>query len=252
MAYIKAVRRVWAQAQAIISEGIAPILASWPTEKEDGRTDEEFSLRSIRRRMLEIERLLGRLLDRRSLRLLIGRTGERVNQWTKREVSRVLEIDLVKSDPQVSRYLKVWREHNVGLIETGIMGHESAKRLRPSLLADISNTIEVAHRKGTRVEVLARRIAERFGVSNSRAELIARDQVLKLNGQITSQRQQSAGVTHYRWSTSQDERVRDTHRELDTLIFPWASPPEVAPGRHEHPGGDFQCRCVAIPVMPGD
>lgn len=96
---------------------------------------------------------------------------------------------------------------------------------------------------GVRVEVLKARLLERADVSESRAELIARDQTLKLNGQITATRQQRAGVEEYVWSTSQDDRVRETHAELEGQRFSWLAPPE--PG---HPGQDFQCRCVAIPV----
>jgi SPP1 gp7 family putative phage head morphogenesis protein len=97
---------------------------------------------------------------------------------------------------------------------------------------------------GLRVEVLQARLLERGDVSESRAELIARDQTLKLNGQITQLRQTGAGVSEYIWSTSRDERVRDSHRVLEGQRFSWSSPPEVG-----HPGEDYQCRCVALPVI---
>ncbi len=45
-------------------------------------------------------------------------------------------------------------------------------------------------------------------ISNSRAKLLARDQVGKLNGRLTQRRQQDIGVEMYIWSTSRDERMR--------------------------------------------
>lgn len=97
---------------------------------------------------------------------------------------------------------------------------------------------------GKRVEDIAKDIQERSGVSESKAELIARDQTLKLNGAINKTRQENAGVTKYIWNTSHDERVRESHRELDGQTFSWSDPPE--PG---HPGEDIQCRCIAIPIF---
>jgi SPP1 gp7 family putative phage head morphogenesis protein len=96
-----------------------------------------------------------------------------------------------------------------------------------------------------RVEELQGRLLERGNVSVSRAELIARDQTLKTNAAITQTRQVQAGVEEYEWSTSLDERVRDEHRALEGQRFAWNNPPSVG-----HPGEDFQCRCVAIPVIP--
>lgn len=97
---------------------------------------------------------------------------------------------------------------------------------------------------GVRVEELQKMLQERGDVSESRAELIARDQTLKTLGGINEARQKDAGVDSYTWSTSLDERVRPDHEELEGQVFSWGSPPE--PG---HPGEDFQCRCVAIPVI---
>jgi SPP1 gp7 family putative phage head morphogenesis protein len=98
---------------------------------------------------------------------------------------------------------------------------------------------------GLRVEKLKSLLLERGDVSESRAELIARDQTLKLNGEITATRQMRAGVERYVWSTSQDERVRESHAELEGQTFSWTEPPEVG-----HPGQQFQCRCVPIAIIP--
>jgi len=88
-------------------------------------------------------------------------------------------------------------------------------------------------------------MSERTSVQESRAKLIARDQVSKLNGQLTMERQTDLGVESYVWRTVGDERVRDEHDDNDGETFSWDSPPATG-----HPGEDYQCRCWAEPILP--
>lgn len=110
--------------------------------------------------------------------------------------------------------------------------------------ADIEAAVTDAVRTGRSTDELRREIQNRYGVSKSRAELIARDQISKFNGQVTEYRQRSVGITRYMWSTSGDERVRLAHKELDGKIFEWSKPPAEG-----HPGEPIQCRCIAVPVF---
>lgn len=105
---------------------------------------------------------------------------------------------------------------------------------------------------GTRVETIREQIEERFQVSESRAELIARDQVGKINADLNQERQEQIGVTSYTWESSNDERVRERHRELDGTRHTWDNPPVTNDqGDRNHPGGDFQCRCNSIADIDG-
>lgn len=93
--------------------------------------------------------------------------------------------------------------------------------------------------------------AEETGIVGWHLDLIAQDQVAKLNGRITQDMHAAAGVTHYRWLSSKDGRVRKSHREADGNVYSWA---EGAPGvgfydENGHPGQCGRCRCVAIPVV---
>jgi SPP1 gp7 family putative phage head morphogenesis protein len=101
--------------------------------------------------------------------------------------------------------------------------------------------------KGERYEIVAERIQHVADVTESRAKLIARDQVSKMNGSFNEARQTSIGIDKYVWSTSHDERVRDSHSENDGKVFSWSDPPETG-----HPGEDIQCRCVALPYFDLD
>lgn len=109
-------------------------------------------------------------------------------------------------------------------------------QLRPLVLDGIQH--------GIRFEVLQKEILAKNNVTESRAKLIARDQIAKLNSSITEARQTQLGITKYEWQTSGDERVRTSHEANDGKVFSWDNPPATG-----HPGQDFQCRCVAIPVF---
>lgn len=105
--------------------------------------------------------------------------------------------------------------------------------------------------EGRSVKDIAKLLQEQLGYSKSRAELTARDQTLKLYGQIQQERQEKAGITRYVWTTSQDERVRPDHADLDGTVQAWDDPPIVdqRTGRKAHPGGDYSCRCTAVPLL---
>lgn len=157
-----------------------------------------------------------------------------VNSANKRGL-RVVGVQAL-SDHRVAPEIAKRRAENVDLVVKA--GRAYAESVR-EIFDDPEND-------GLRVEELAAKLRERGDVSASRAELIARDQTLKLNGALTQIRQENAGISSYVWSTSLDERVREEHASLEGQTFAWSSPPE--PG---HPGEDYQCRCVAIPVIEG-
>lgn len=162
------------------------------------------------------------------------RVAKRVSDHQRAYHRKLIGISLTE-DIRVGPAMIAFRERNIRLITS--LGEDTVDQVR-GILADAEST-------GLRVEDLAEQIRERFDVARSRAELIARDQTLKLHGQVTKIRQENAGIVSYTWSTSRDGRVRESHEALEGEEFSWNSPPE--PG---HPGDDYQCRCVAIPVLP--
>lgn len=95
---------------------------------------------------------------------------------------------------------------------------------------------------GQRAESMIEAIKALGAKNESRAALIARDQVGKITSRLTQVRQQKMGITHYYWSCSLDERVRPVHYARHNKLFAWAEPPAGG-----HPGIDYRCRCVAIP-----
>lgn len=164
-----------------------------------------------------------------------------VDRQAAEDLGRVIPISTSSVLPHARKLEQQWIENNTELI-----------RLEERARAEVRKVVEGPLREGVRVEEVRKKIEERLGVVRSRAELIARDQTLKLYGQIQQARQTAAGIEEYTWSTADDERVRPRHEELDGTTQRWDDPPVVdeKTGRKEHPGGDFQCRCAAIPILP--
>ena len=193
---------------------------------------------------------VGEMTRAERLSPILDTAGKAVNRHVVRDLGSVLRINLRESIPGIQPLIDGWRGANVGLIESGVLGPMDGVSLRP-LLDDVGDMVEHAHAQGLRVEELAGELQRRFEISDRRAELIARDQTLKLNGQINQNRQRAAGITQYAWRAVGDERTRPMHADLDGTIHSWDAPPVVSEdGRMEHPGGDYQCRCGADPVTP--
>lgn len=171
---------------------------------------------------------------------IVDALGRRVNARNLADTARVLRMSPDALPPTLRSVLDAFRRENVRLIGSVL----------DDQIAEVSEIVREAVQTGRRVEELAADIEARFGVSTSRARLIARDQVLKANSAMTQTRMVAAGVMRYRWSTSRDERVRPMHRELEGQIFSWSDPPVTTPkGERNHPGGDIQCRCTAVAIL---
>lgn len=108
----------------------------------------------------------------------------------------------------------------------------------------VEQAVMASLQAGTLNDTLADELKKIRGVTDSRAKLIARDQLGKINSRLSQIRQQSLGITHYYWSTSHDERVRARHRRWDGDLIAWDDPPIDG-----HPGQAIQCRCTAIPDL---
>jgi SPP1 gp7 family putative phage head morphogenesis protein len=163
--------------------------------------------------------------------------AKRADRHAKREMARI-GIKLTDADPQVAKLVPAWRKTNVARI-TGMLEDQLDK---------IERILEEGD--GHYAETLAEEIQRQCeGVSASRAEFIARDQILTLNSQITTARMKDAGIEEFYWTTSGDERVRDSHRELDGQLFRYDDPP-IVDGERALPGEPPLCRCTAFPRIP--
>ncbi len=174
-----------------------------------------------------------------------GATGAQAT--AEQAAMRLSRVSLFESDAQEA-VIDQWVSENVDLITK--MDTYTLNRMNKVLTEQI--------KAGSSIETIAKRIDQSFGVGESRARLIARDQAEKLNAQVTQDAFSAAGLTEYKWLTARDERVRDgvpsgagNHKILDGTIQSWTNPPDTggSEGRN-HPGVAINCRCIAIAVLP--
>lgn len=177
-----------------------------------------------------------------------------VKEW-KRIIRQTLGVDIAEEYYSKEMYeyiIKLWISDNVSRI----------KSIPNQALDDMRQIMLDGFIKGRSVRDIQRSIQEQYDVTKNKAAMLARDQISTLNAQFSQMQQKDAGCKEYRWSDSRDSRVRDCHRELNGKIFSWDDPPEmwyytksrgkVMTGRRCHPGEDFCCRCVAIPIFKKD
>lgn len=167
-----------------------------------------------------------------------------VNQGWSKAVERTLGIKILSGYYDEIFYkelLEQWFQENLSMISS--IPQELVQQIRDVLWEEISN--------GASVEKIAKHIQHSCKVSESRAKFIARDQVGKLQSRLTWQQQKDAGVREYIWSSVHDSKVRQQHRKLNGKKYSWDDPPVSDPktGRRCHPGEDYGCRCVALPVF---
>ena len=147
-------------------------------------------------------------------------------------------IDLsayLRNSPNIAEKVNALTAGNIQLI----------KSIRSQYLDKVQNAVMQAMVQGSLNKDLAAQIKDLGKTTEKRAMFIARDQSSKLNAALTQARHEDVGIKKYMWSTSLDERVRDSHADKEGLVFEYANPPADT----GHPGHDFNCRCVQIPVL---
>lgn len=129
-------------------------------------------------------------------------------------------------------------------------------RLIKDLPKEVYNELKKGYLQGKafRGTELERLLYERLG---NRAELVVRTESAKVNSALTEVRARTIGVQAYIWSSSEDARVRSTHKLMNrTLVF-WNDAPmffnRTKKGKISsmtgHAGTFPNCRCVALPVF---
>ncbi len=228
------------------------------------RNDDEFELiyalfNRIRMGILERETAYA-YAARMAAQAAAAATNEQNKNYSNEVMERVLRVDPFRSEPWLLPESRNWVQENVGLIKS--VGH--------SYLGDVEKLIYSMVREGVSIKDVRKELASRFGVSRSRARLIARDQVNKYNGRLTQARQMQIGVSEYTWKTVEDVRVRGapggkypnarpSHWIMEGVKCRWDDPTVYHNGKKwvkrtqampkEHPGQPIQDRCFALAVL---
>jgi SPP1 gp7 family putative phage head morphogenesis protein len=174
---------------------------------------------------VDVQRLAAQFADR---------TQRQQRDQFQRQVKAGLGVDIMSADRTLPALVSHFVAENVTLI----------RAVPEEIMAGVGKLVTQAFSSGTRHEDLASQIQQRFNVGESRARLIARDQIGKLNGQVNAARQKAIGITSFVWRTVGDERVRPEHEDRDGETYSYDDPPDG-----ELPGEPIQCRCSAEPVF---
>lgn len=183
------------------------------------------------------------------------------------ELGYEAEQDLVRSFGVQSFGLALSRPREETVQRSTTQSLGKIKNLYQSTLADIRAEVSLGLQNGERWESVAKRVKTSlkgglipgkkppFRKAWTRAKLIARNEIGTALGNINKDQQTSVGVRQYRWETADDERVRDSHRVLDGKVFSWEGEGQAYDyafngGNYVIPGEAYNCRCVAIPIIP--
>lgn len=194
----------------------------------DARTDGPAS--DIDALIEQLRAELAPVFSKVQLRRLAEIAGGRTNEWSLAETSRQLAemgAGTAIRTAAVADQIDLFVSTNVKLIQS----------IESTALGRVENLLLQGVRSGSRHEDIASSLIADLGVSSSRARVIARDQVSKLNAELSRVRQAQAGITHFEWMTTRDGRERETHAENDGKIFAYDDPP-VETGL---PGEDVNC-----------
>lgn len=170
---------------------------------------------------------------------MLLRYGRRINDKNResfrRQFKALLGLDIIAFTPNGDEILKGYVVDNVNLIKT----------IQAEKFAKVRAIVTRGWRQGIRWDEIADQVEHDFSLDRFKAVRIARDQVGKLNGEFSRDRQKAAGVEKFTWRTSQDGRVRSAHAALEGKVFEWAKGHQT----EGIPGQPIQCRCHAEPVL---
>lgn len=240
--YLRALRAMLRTLAATVRSDVLPTAEAEIARQRSAMTQDalgEFVFEGLKQLAVRLgviaEGMVGRILRLESER--------HTKKWLA-SVRSTIGIDLaaVVSQEDLAEYLTTAAARNASLIKS--LGDDAIKRVEQATYQAIL--------QGQTAAQLRKRMTEEFGVLDSRAKLIARDQVSKLTSDLNRRRHEQAGVTSYVWMSSRDERVRERHRALDGKEYKYGEPTGAEQGLP--PGQPIQCRCVArgIVVIDGE
>lgn len=148
-----------------------------------------------------------------------------------------LGLQAIEPKSAIADMRDVWVRENAALIRS------QPKEVGQRIGQKVREMVE----GGSRWETIAKELEAEHGIATNRARLIARDQTSKYNGALNQAYQTEAGIMHYQWQGAMDARERPTHVAVQGMVFAWTDPPPMG-----HPGEDYQCRCVGIPLVSKD
>ena len=154
-----------------------------------------------------------------------------------------VDLSIKRNPKELDNELTAIYQRNYNLIKT--IPQDIKNRFESAFLNDVNNFDQ---------EAIKKQVLTIKGISERRADTIARDQVAKaLDGYATA-RSQTLGYEYYVWVTSKDERVsrgKGGHKQLGDRIYRYDTPTAIIDGYLNvgHPSQRVNCRCRRRPLL---
>jgi len=172
----------------------------------------------------------------------------------------VKSLSNIKSDLVIPKRSKIIDAQLNGFVSQNV---SLIKTIPEKLLQQVEEIILLGTKTGQSYKELSKELIKKFDIQQKRADIIAKDQILKLHGNLTFARFRSIGCDKYKWSSSKDERTRPTHLNMEAKICSlendsiyknsllddkWKQRSSIN-GTVSHPSEEVLCRCSPIPII---
>jgi len=226
-----------------VRENIIPLLKTNKVEVKDGISELMTALEIFRQKFSNV----GMLAQRVSSEVV-----ENVNRFSRekfmKNVNSTVGVDLqnVLNEEGLNDILALKKAGNKSLIKT--IPEEFIKSIETVVTNGVSSGLGYKEIEGQILGI--KNISSTFGKLDKRVKTIVRTEVASINANVNKARYQNAGITRAIWQTSGDERVRSCHKVRDGKEYDLEKGLySSCDGKWLSVGQDFNCRCVAIPIL---
>lgn len=171
-----------------------------------------------------------------------------------------LAFGMAASEATAERYRWVKIDPSVVRRWIASRGARYSKLVNETTNADIMDILAADRANGLSIADMIEHIKGYFGeggVARSRAETVARTQVVAVNNYADIETYRENGVEKKEWLSTNDDRVRDSHAAMDGQVVSIDEPFVTGNGAYlQYPGDPdgppeeiINCRCTELPVV---
>jgi uncharacterized protein with gpF-like domain len=240
--------RVVSELAAMHKALVREIEATWKRREPETvlTAMDDIPAKALQQAMAKVGKRLGRKFD-----ALADSLAEHFSTQVRARCDRTLADMLrkggfsvqFKMTPGMRDAFAAVRAENVGLIKSIASQH----------LAKVEMLVNQSVSQGRDLGTLTKALEKSYGLTRKRAGLIARDQNNKATAVMLRTRHVELGITQAKWLHSAGgKHPREAHRSFSGKVYDIREGHDFGDGDGPvWPGTAINCRCVAVPVIPG-